>query len=165
MWECYLTGNWEGDPVQAFRVWVDDEIKPFFDTEQKKYINKMMFGLVNVLTTAYVAEKSGEPIVDTSGELVTVERLLEEPSKVTNYSYHAARQTEPEQFIALLPTHTHQELKALTDGEISPIYDAETYYREGGGYRIVIDVPDQRTLNLIERLLKQTVRFSMPKSQ
>ena len=169
LWECYLTGDWIGDPLWAFRDWVEETILPHFPEAQREYVQRMSFGIKNVLTTAYTAEKSGEPIVDEQGERVTVERLLEEPTKVTDYAYHIAKQAEPEKFIAKLPTHNRSELNKLRNeaeqiGSVTNV-TAKTYFHEGGGFRIVIDVPDQRTLNLIERLLKKTVRFSIPKSQ
>ena len=169
LWECYKTGNWIGEPLFAFRDWLEDEILPHFPEGQRKYVQTMSFGVKNVLTTAHVAEKSGTPIVDDNGEIVTVERLLEEPTKVTNYAYHIATSKEPEAFIAKLPTHSRPELNKLrNEGEqfdnIKNI-TAETYYHEEGGYEIRIRVPDQGTLNRVERALKQFVQFSIPKSK
>jgi hypothetical protein len=167
LWECYLTGQWQNDPLREFRVWLEDEIMPFFPEESRNYIYKMAAGVRNVLTTAYAAEKSGIPILDDHCNPVTVERLLEAPSKVVEYAYHIGQQKEPEKFLALLPTHSQTDLNKLRQADDLSVesIQAETYYHAEGGYRIVIDVPDQRTLNLIERLLKKIVRFSMPKSQ
>ena len=167
LWECYITGNWIGDPLFAFRDWVEDEILPFYPKDQRNYIQKMIFGTKFVLTTVYVKEKAGTPIVDDNGELVTVERLLEQPSKVTDYAYHISKQPEPEMFIAKLTTNTHAQLNKLrNEDDISsalPIVTADAFYCQEGGYEIRIRIPDLRTLNLIERLLKPIVRFSLIK--
>ena len=165
LWEAYINGDWQSDnPLDAFQEWVRDDILAFFPSEQRSYITGLSAGVRYVLATAYSAEALAQPIIDEHGEIVSVQRLLDSPSKVKEYAYHISKQEQPESWIALLPVKTREELSQIRGDQIEPlpVMDAQVFV-EKGGYRIELFIPSRDGLYLVERLLKRIVRFSLPK--
>lgn len=166
LWEAYLTGDWGDQPVPDFIEWAL-EIAERYWGDHKDYLQKLVFATARVLPTVYAHEKAGEPLSDRDGIPVTVDRLLHEghATKVVEYSYHIAKQKDPEKWIALLPTTSRTELNRirrieLDGGDYQPI-QAEVVY-EGTGYRVSFFVPDDDTLHLLELRTRGYLDFDLP---
>lgn len=164
LWEAYVTGDWGDQAVPNFIEW-GIEISDHFG-EGQKYFRDLVFATARVLPTAYVQEKAGTPILDETGTPVTVDRLLESPTKVKEYSRHIQRQKDPERWIAMLISKSRRDLDLIRRQEIDGFRfepPQAKVTREKGGYRINFWVPDDESLRLLERYTQKYIFYGLAK--
>lgn len=153
LWEVYSKALW--NPAMSFEEWADD-VSTGFDDSTKRQFRAAAQGIVRVLSVVYERENANAPYVDSKGEAITVERLMERASYVRNYSFLASK--NPDVWIPALAEGKHSDLETLKAKENDrPLVPIEVR-KEGDCYRLELFLSEEQYA-VVERLLKKVAKF------
>lgn len=159
LWEVQHKALWVQVSETSFLEWADD-ISSGFDESMQRQFRAAAKGADRVLSLVYERANMGDPILDTEGQPITVERMLKKSSYVRTYSFHVATSKDPEMWVRTICSGTMRDLEALKDYENPRSLIPVNVRKEGDCYRLELLLSPEQ-FRVFENLNRKFASFPL----